>query len=120
MSQRVMRLAMLVCMALVGTAVGGSTIDAANRYAYAGNAGWLDWRADGADGVAIDQYYCTGYLWSANCGWIGLGNGPTNGWLEAGPGLLGPPPSSPMKAQLTGVTATTRFYRVKAVVPLTP
>ena len=39
-------------------------------------------------------------------------------WTDAGPGLLGPPAVSPMEHTISGVTATTRFYRVQAVVPL--
>ena len=39
-------------------------------------------------------------------------------WTEAGPGLLGPPAVSPMTQTVSGVTATTRFYRVQAVMPL--
>lgn len=40
----------------------------------------LNFRGDGTNGAAVGQYYCTGYAWSANCGWFGLGDGPTNGW----------------------------------------
>jgi hypothetical protein len=57
-----------------------TTIVAPNQYAYGANVGWLDARANAANGAAIGQYYCTGHVWSANCGWIGLGNKPTNGW----------------------------------------
>ena len=39
-------------------------------------------------------------------------------WADVGPGLLGPPAVSPMTQTVSGVTATTRFYRVKAFVPL--
>jgi len=57
-----------------------TTINAANHDAYGANIGWLDARGDVAHGAVIGQSYCTGYVWSANCGWICLGNGPTNGW----------------------------------------
>ncbi|MDI6775557.1 MAG: hypothetical protein QME60_09275 [Verrucomicrobiota bacterium] len=57
-----------------------STINATNRHAYGANVGWLDWRADATNGAVLGQSCCTGYVWSANCGWICLGNGPTNGW----------------------------------------
>lgn len=57
-----------------------TTINLPNQYAYGANVGWLDARGNVANGAAIGQYFCTGYVWSANCGWIGLGNGPTNGW----------------------------------------
>jgi hypothetical protein len=52
-----------------------TTIDPVNRYAYAANFGWLDAFADGANGAVIGNYYCTGWLYSANVGWINLGGG---------------------------------------------
>ncbi len=57
-----------------------TTIDAANHNAYGSNFGWLDWRGDSANGAVIGEYVCSGYIYSANVGWINLGNGsPTNG-----------------------------------------
>jgi hypothetical protein len=57
-----------------------TTIDPANRYAYAANLGWLDCRGDTNNGVVIGEYVCSGYLYAANVGWINLGSGsPTNG-----------------------------------------
>jgi hypothetical protein len=40
------------------------------------------------------------------------------GWADAGPGLLGPPTLSCMTQTVSDVIATTRFYRVHVVVPL--
>ena len=57
-----------------------STIDPLHPYAYGANVGWLNALGDTAHGAVIGQYYCTGFVWSANCGWIGLGRSPTNGW----------------------------------------
>ncbi len=57
-----------------------STIDAADKYAYGANIGWVDLRSDPAEGAVIGQYVCSGYIYSANVGWIKLGSGfPTNG-----------------------------------------
>jgi hypothetical protein len=72
-------------LALALAAGGGllraeSTVSAADRYAYGANTGWIDARADLTNGAALGRSYCSGHLWSANVGWIGLGNGPTNGW----------------------------------------
>ena len=40
----------------------------------------MDWYADGADGAVIGEYVCSGYIYSANVGWINLGSGsPANG-----------------------------------------
>ncbi len=52
-----------------------STINSANRFAYGANIGWTDWRADGANGVVIGEYVCSGYIYAANVGWINLGGG---------------------------------------------
>lgn len=68
---------------LTGQAQAGTTIDAAHPYAYGANLGWIKATGDGTNGAVIGQFYCTGLLWSANCGWISLGNGPTNHWQYA-------------------------------------
>ena len=57
-----------------------TTINTVHRDAYGANIGWLNARGNVADGAVIGRYYCTGFVWSANCGWIGLGNTPANGW----------------------------------------
>jgi hypothetical protein len=57
-----------------------TTIDAANRYAYGANLGWLDCRGDTNNGAVIGAYVCSGYIYGANVGWVYLGSGsPTNG-----------------------------------------
>jgi hypothetical protein len=61
-------------------ALGQSTVSAQGRFAYAGNAGWIDALPSGTDGVRITDNVCSGYLYSANFGWIHLGSGsPANG-----------------------------------------
>ena len=58
----------------------GSTINIADRFAYGANIGWMDWRGEGSTGVVIGEYVCSGFIYSANCGWINLGSGsPANG-----------------------------------------
>lgn len=80
------------CLGCLGAALLGgasalhavSTIDPAHPHAYGANVGWLDARGGGPHGAAIGRYYCTGYVWSANGGWIGLGSGrPANGYRYA-------------------------------------
>ncbi len=66
--------------AAVAVASAATTINTPNEYAYGANIGWLDARGNITNGAAVGQYFCTGCIWSANCGWISLGNGPTNGW----------------------------------------
>ncbi len=203
---------------LTGVALADSNVDPAHKHAYGANLGWIDMRGDVSHGAVIGQAYCTGYVWSANAGWIGLSNaqacvrtttldpgpdrdgdglpdaweyartggtnilsggghdadhdgasdlaecladtdpldpddrlevvaiavsGTTNTvrwtarptrsyrleatnrlpsavgeWPDAGPGVIAPPVSSPAMATVSGVTETTRFYRVRAIVPL--
>jgi len=57
----------------IGTA--STTIDSANKNAYGANVGWMDWRGDTNNGAVIGEYVCSGYLYSANVGWINLGSG---------------------------------------------
>jgi hypothetical protein len=58
----------------------GTTINPTNRQAYSANMGWLDARTDLTNGASIGMFYCTGFVYCANGGWIHLGNGPTNGF----------------------------------------
>lgn len=57
-----------------------TTVNTVHRHAYGANIGWINARGDVAHGASLGLLYATGYLWSANCGWIGLGNTPANGW----------------------------------------
>ena len=57
-----------------------TTIDAANKFAYAANLGWLDARGDTNSGAFVGLNVCSGNLYAANVGWINLGDGtPVNG-----------------------------------------
>lgn len=70
------------CLLLMSLAVtrAETTITATNRHAFGANLGWIDWRADGTNGAVIGNYVCSGYIYSANVGWIHLGSGsPVNG-----------------------------------------
>src|SRR5690242_8041018 len=69
--------AFLICFQ---SAFAATTIDAANKYAYGANIGWLDCRGDTNNGAVIGEYVCSGFIYFANVGWINLGSGsPTNG-----------------------------------------
>jgi len=73
-------LAATLPLAVLASVQADSTINSTNRQAYGANVGWIDWRADGTNGAVIGEYVCSGYVYSANLGWIHLGNGsPTNG-----------------------------------------
>lgn len=57
-----------------------TTIDPTNNDAYGANTGWINFTGDGTNGAIIGEAFCSGYIYSANCGWIHLGDGtPTNG-----------------------------------------
>ena len=71
-------LAILCCAGPAARAA--TTINAVNQLAYGANIGWLNARADGTNGAAIGQSFCSGAMWGANVGWISLGHGPTNGF----------------------------------------
>jgi hypothetical protein len=61
-----------------------TSINATNRHGYGANIGWLNFRGDITNGAKIGLHFSTGYVWSANCGWISLGSGkPTNGYSYA-------------------------------------
>jgi hypothetical protein len=73
----------LSALAVLATGISAraaTTIDPANHYAYGANLGWTDGRGNTTNGAVIGEYVCAGYIYSANAGWINLGNGaPTNG-----------------------------------------
>ncbi len=74
---------LLVLSLLTVCASAQTTISATNRYAYAANAGWIDWNlapATSANGVRVTDSFLAGYAYAANFGWIHLGDGaPANG-----------------------------------------
>lgn len=66
--------------ALTGLSPAQSTISSTDRYAYAANAGWIDFRADAANGTRVLDTCLAGYAYAGNFGWIHLGNAtPING-----------------------------------------
>ncbi len=73
------QLAWVLLLLSVG-ARAATTIDAGHRFSYAANIGWADWQGDTNSGAVIGEYVCSGYIYSANVGWIHLGSGlPANG-----------------------------------------
>jgi hypothetical protein len=69
---------LLIC-AFLGSitlfADAATTINAVNKYAYGANIGWINWQGDVANGAVIGAFVCSGNIWSANTGWISLGDG---------------------------------------------
>jgi hypothetical protein len=56
-----------------------STIDTTNQYAWGANIGWTNWRPNfdntNTEGVVVNEFICSGYIYAANVGWINMGNG---------------------------------------------
>jgi hypothetical protein len=72
--------ALLIAGAFSVEGLAQSTINTSNRHAYGANTGWVDCRADGANGARVGEFVCSGYVYAANVGWINLGSGsPANG-----------------------------------------
>ena len=75
------------CLVLAEPAV--STISPANRFTYAANFGWLNWRTNplAVDAPVIETTMLHGRVYSANVGWIDLGDGSpstTSGYSQTG------------------------------------
>ncbi len=62
-------------------ALAQTTIATNDSYAHGGNIGWVDFRGNVTEGAATGEFFCSGSIYSANCGWISLGSGmPANGF----------------------------------------
>jgi hypothetical protein len=71
-------------LACASSALAASgTINDTLRHSWLANAGWVDWKP-GGESTTIGLSYCSGWIYSANVGWIHLGDGtPDNGWNYA-------------------------------------
>ena len=65
----------IAVMSLCSSVRAASTVNSANKFSYGANIGWADWRGDPNAGAVIGEYVCSGYIYSANVGWINLGSG---------------------------------------------
>ncbi len=59
----------------VSTIHANSTINDARKYAWGGNIGWINFKPEASNGVSITEHLCSGMAYSANTGWINLGDG---------------------------------------------
>lgn len=69
-----------LCMAAAAAKVSAqtTTMDAARGHTWAANAGFINWRPGqplANSGAACNEYFLYGKIYSANCGWIDLGDG---------------------------------------------
>ena len=74
---RILRIALNVGCLLGCVSAAAEDVDPDNdgsQYAWAGNLGWLNAEplGDGGPGMALSDAAATGWLWSANSGWISL------------------------------------------------
>ncbi len=59
-----------------------STVHSTDRYSWAPNIGWIDWRGDGTNGAIFTNTIVSGHIYGANVGWVSLGDGsPADGSL---------------------------------------
>lgn len=72
-------LALLAGVAVCTATQAATTISPDHAHAWGANIGWLNWRGDDANGAQLNGYFCSGYLFSPNVGWIHLGRGPADG-----------------------------------------
>ena len=73
-------LLLTLCAMTPGLLRATTTIDPTNKYAWGANIGFTNWRPSDADGVAIGDNFCAGFIYAANTGWISMGDGsPDNG-----------------------------------------
>ncbi len=80
LAQRLQRGLLLIGFVATSLAHAQSNIDPAHAFAWSGNIGWINWRPDAQNGADITEFVCSGLIYSANVGWINLGNGkPANG-----------------------------------------
>ncbi|MCI0541171.1 MAG: hypothetical protein L0Z50_38710 [Verrucomicrobiales bacterium] len=65
----------VIALATACSLEGASNFVPAHSLSWGANIGWLNWRGNVENGVVIDQFVCSGYIYSANIGWINMGNG---------------------------------------------
>jgi len=67
----------LICsiVAAATGALGATTINSVNKFAYGGNIGWLSAEADATNGAVIGEFVCSGFIYASNAGWISLADG---------------------------------------------
>ncbi len=76
-------LAAAATSAAPATALAQNSIDPVNKFCWAENIGWINWRdagsPAGSEGVRFVYTYLTGFAWSENTGFVNFGQGPADG-----------------------------------------
>src|SRR5262245_56152644 len=78
------RMVVLGALALSAPALAQTNVDAAHKFTWGENIGWLNWRDAGTplgnQGVRLHATFFSGFIWAENVGWINTGDGtPANG-----------------------------------------
>jgi len=69
-------LALIFLLLAAPVLMADTTVSDTDKYSWGSNIGWLNWQGDKTHGVVFDNTdYLSGYIFSANCGWINLGDG---------------------------------------------
>lgn len=70
----------IIILSCIATASGQSTVSPSAHFAYAANAGWIDFRVSSGDGIRLTETFLSGKAYAANFGWIDFGDGsPSSG-----------------------------------------
>ena len=69
----------LLLLGVLARTPAAPTIAPEHALSWGPNIGWLNWRGDGTSGAEVTASYCAGFIYSANAGWINLGNKPVDG-----------------------------------------
>lgn len=74
----------MIASALLALSAQADVSQYTQEWSWSANAGWIKWRTADADGAKFNHKILSGYIYSANVGWISLGNGaPANGFQYA-------------------------------------
>src|ERR1035437_8504441 len=74
-------LALQLLFAVSAHGIGGGF----TNHIYGANIGWIFTGISGGNGPVIGQFYCTGFVSSANCGWVSFCNPGGPGHSPAAP-----------------------------------
>ena len=78
--KQILSIVLLLCAAAPAVLRAATNINETNAYSWGANVGFMNWRADGTNGVVVGRYILSGYIYGANIGWISVGDGtPGNG-----------------------------------------
>jgi len=74
-------LVIIALSSLVVSAANAQDIDAARKYSWGENIGWMNWRGAnaGAQEPRVFATFLSGFVWCENVGWVNLGDGTPTG-----------------------------------------